>query len=311
MPGVRLPKLPKLKLGFLKKLLHIKSRPVEPPAVAEPAAPDVPDVPDRLQDEKTAALPEEPLEECPICHDPVGATNPEGILEEWVHLNCGHKFGTHCIQTWLQESAERDPYSTPTCPICRTAAKHHCGHPIVLPANRFAPFTSVWAPLQPPQPPVLAPQLERRRTRRRLSRRPSHPHRPSRTLQLDRPRVQTVGQCRICAAVEERRMRQQQQHMAAPGAETTTGAAADNSGRGRGNDRRTTGIKSMLLQTSLRRLSISNLESPRGEAHDVFQTPNARGTYMVPREYANVCRTTIITGGRSSTPAPINRISTF
>ncbi|KAI0977571.1 hypothetical protein F4678DRAFT_18880 [Xylaria arbuscula] len=296
---MRFPRFPKLKLSFLKRLLHIKSKPVDP--VAEPAAPDGPD---RPQDEKTA-LREEPLEECPICHDPVGATNPEGILEEWVNLNCGHKYGSHCIQTWLQESAERDPYSTPTCPICRTAARHHCGHPVVVPVNRFAPFT-VWAPLEPAQPPILTPQLERRRTRRRLSRRPSHPHRPSRAF-LSLPQVQTVGKCRICEAVEERMMSQNRARTATE----TTGGTADN-GNGRNNDRRTTGIKSMLLQTSLRRLSISNLESPRGESHhDAFETPNARGSYMVPREYANVCRTTEITAGRSPTPAPMNRMSTL
>ncbi|KAI0388693.1 hypothetical protein F5Y17DRAFT_451900 [Xylariaceae sp. FL0594] len=52
------------------------------------------------------------------CHDPVGVTNPDGILESWVQLHCRHRFGTHCIQQWLQVSA-RHPWPIPTCPICR------------------------------------------------------------------------------------------------------------------------------------------------------------------------------------------------
>ncbi|KAI1419322.1 hypothetical protein F5Y12DRAFT_267508 [Xylaria sp. FL1777] len=295
MPVIR---FPKVKLGFLKKLFHNKSK---PNAATKPAA----DGPSKQQDEKTA-LQELPLEECPICHDPVGVTNPEGILESWVHLHCGHKFGTHCIQTWLQESAERDPHSIPTCPICRTAARHPCGHPVILPAPRLFSLTT-WVPIQPsppspPPPPTL--HLEHQRPRRRLSRRWGHPHRPL-PHHIDRAQVQTVGKCSTCAATaaaEEKRMRQ----MATPSIETG-GAVYDR--RSRNSDRRT-GIKSMLLQTSLRRLSISSPESPRMESNNAFiGIQNDRATPMAHREYINLCRTEI-TVARSPTPAPqINRIS--
>ncbi|KAI1359479.1 hypothetical protein F5Y08DRAFT_78863 [Xylaria arbuscula] len=112
MPSVR---FPKAKLGFLKKLLHNLS---EPQAATDPSTKE----PGEQKDEKTA-IQEIPVEECPICHDPVGVTNPEGILESWVHLQCSHKFGAHCMKTWFQDSAKRDPHSTPTCPICRATAR--------------------------------------------------------------------------------------------------------------------------------------------------------------------------------------------
>ncbi|RWA04946.1 hypothetical protein EKO27_g10158 [Xylaria grammica] len=293
MPIVR---FPKVKLGFLKKLLHSKS---ESEAVTEPS----PDGPSNQHDEK-AILQDPPLEECPICHDPVGVTNPEGILESWVHLHCNHKFGTNCIQTWLQESAERDPHSIPSCPICRTTAKHPCGHPVILPAPRLSPF-NMWPPSPPSPPPA---HIEGRRPRRRLSRRLGHPHRPL-PPRVERAHVQTVGKCNTCAATaaaQEKRMRQ----MTTPSVETGGPAY---SGRGRSGDRQTR-IKSMLLQTSFRRLSISTLESPR-EAHSTFietlGTPGDRPTPVALREYTNLCRTPV-TVARSPTPAPaIHRVSSF
>lgn len=133
MPRLR---FPQVKLSFLKKLLPNKFNKSRPEATSEPII----EISSKKQQDEKEEAKEPPPEECPICHDPVGVANPEGILESWVHLHCNHKFGTHCIQTWLEESAERDPHAIPSCPICRSAAKHPCGHPVVLPALRFSPF---------------------------------------------------------------------------------------------------------------------------------------------------------------------------
>ncbi|KAI1753241.1 hypothetical protein F4782DRAFT_87292 [Xylaria castorea] len=308
MPRVQ---LPKVKLGFLKKLLPKKSG---HGAIAEPATNLGPDT---QQDEK-AAVRAVPLEECPICHDPVGAKNPEGILESWVHLHCNHKFGTHCIQTWLQESAERDPHSVPSCPICRTAAKHPCGHPVVLPARRLPPIT-VWSSMLPSSPvPSFTTHIESNPPRRRLSRRWGHPHRPL-PPRPGRAYVQTVGECATCAAAaaaaaaHEKRMKQ----LASPSLEMGGTAYA---GRGRISDRRT-GIKSMLLQTSSRVRSNSTSESTRGEDYGALlgtfgehASPSARPLSAGPRDSLNLsltahrdsltlCRTDRGVP-RSSTPIP-------
>ncbi|KAI3316547.1 hypothetical protein HD806DRAFT_517338 [Xylariaceae sp. AK1471] len=281
MPRMR---FPKVKLGFLKKLLH--KRPDPDAIISEPA----PDVKSCKQKGEKAAHQEPPLEECPICHDPVGIETPEGIVESWVHLHCKHKFGTHCIQTWLQESAERDPHSIPSCPICRTTAKHPCGHPVLMPALRASPFT-IWAtPMPPMSPPAFPPpHLQSRRSRRRLTRRSGHPLRPM-PPRVNRPRVQTVGECSTCAASAalEKTMRQ----MTTPSGET---GGTTSGGRGRSGDRRA-GIKSMLLPPSFRRPSNSTLEP----SHDVtftalFEVSDERPTPIVRmpmahREYINLCR---------------------
>ncbi|KAI0457008.1 hypothetical protein F5B21DRAFT_106379 [Xylaria acuta] len=255
--------LPKVKLGFLKRLLPKKS---DHGPIAEPATNIGPDA---QQDEK-AAVRVVPLEECPICHDPVGVKNPEGILESWVHLHCNHKFGSHCIQTWLQESAERDHHSVPSCPICRTTAKHPCGHPVVLPAHRLPPITA-WSSMLPSSPgPPSSPRIEGPRPRRRLSRRWGHPHRPL-PPRPGRAHVQTVGECTTCAAAaaaaamaaaQEKRMKQ----LASPGVEAGGTAYA---GHSRTSDRRT-GIKSMLLQPRFRGRSNSTSEGVRGEDYGAF-----------------------------------------
>ncbi|KAI1444845.1 hypothetical protein F5Y02DRAFT_145567 [Annulohypoxylon stygium] len=144
--------------------------------------------------QKQRALAPEPPEECPICHDPVGLLNPEGIIESWTSLHCGHRFGTHCIQTWLQESINRDQTANPSCPICRTTAKHPCGHLISPPL-----FPSMhhfdWAA---PRPPPSPPRHQQRQVRRRLTRRAGHPLRPP-PREPPRRRAQTVGECRTCA----------------------------------------------------------------------------------------------------------------
>lgn len=66
---------------------------------------------------------------CPICQEPVGQRTPEGVVEGWSQLPCGHKFGSHCIKHWLGMVAD----DRPCCPVCRQNACHACGHP-VLPA---------------------------------------------------------------------------------------------------------------------------------------------------------------------------------
>ncbi|KAI1736693.1 hypothetical protein F4680DRAFT_254122 [Xylaria scruposa] len=289
MPRVQ---LPKVKLSFLKKLLLKK---LDRGAIAEPAT----DLgPDTQQDEKAAVRSVSP-EECPICHDPVGVKNPEGILESWVHLHCNHKFGTHCIQTWLQESVDRDPHSTPTCPICRTAAKHPCGHPVVLPARREPPIT-VWSPVPPSLPvPSFSTVIESRaRPRRRLSRRLGHPDRPL-PPRPGRACVQTVGECTTCAATaaaaEAREKRMKHSSSVEAGATAYTG-------RDRIIDRRT-GIKSMLLQTNFRGRRNSASESTRGEDYGPFlnafgdhPSSSARPLSAAPRDSLNLS----LTGHRDS-----------
>lgn len=64
---------------------------------------------------------------CPICQEPVGQSTPEGKIESWSRLPCGHKFGSHCIKHWLGLVAD----DRPCCPMCRQNASHLCGHPVL------------------------------------------------------------------------------------------------------------------------------------------------------------------------------------
>lgn len=66
---------------------------------------------------------------CPICQEPVGSPSPEGTIEGWSVLPCGHRFGSRCIKYYLGLVADERP----SCPICRLPAHHRCDHP-VLPA---------------------------------------------------------------------------------------------------------------------------------------------------------------------------------
>lgn len=152
-----------------------------------------------------------PLEECPICQDAVGVPNPEGTIESWTALHCGHKFGDVCLQTWLQDSLEReDPQNPhPTCPICRSVAKHpECGHGVcVVPT-----FEMQWYALQQyqtaaaeasaaavPRPPM--------RHRNRLQRREGHPGRPS-SFTPPKRTADKIGTCSVCAELSRRRERE-------------------------------------------------------------------------------------------------------
>ncbi|KAI1376474.1 hypothetical protein F4677DRAFT_79305 [Hypoxylon crocopeplum] len=175
-------KVPKISLKLLRKLLPKKGR------STDNIVPEAPREDASSPKSKKRSVPEPP-EECPICHDPVGVANPEGIVESWTNLYCGHKFGTHCIQTWLQESINRDQNASPSCPICRTTAKHPCGHLISPP-----PFPSIHLDWQSPRSPPSPPR--RQQVRRRLTRRPGHPLRPP---PQPRRRAQIVGECRTCA----------------------------------------------------------------------------------------------------------------
>ncbi|KAH9904690.1 hypothetical protein F4778DRAFT_40192 [Xylariomycetidae sp. FL2044] len=160
-----------------------------------------------------------PEDECPICHDPVGVANPEGVTESWTKLYCGHEFGTHCIHTWLQDSINQSPNVNPSCPICRATAKHPCGHLVCPP-----PFPSVFlqyqqqllqyqwdwgdaqvaaeharrSMLMSPSIPQPMQRTQRRRQRRRLTRRAGHPDCPPPPAPPVRY-VQVIGECQTCA----------------------------------------------------------------------------------------------------------------
>jgi len=240
-------------LGFIKRLLHggSKAEATILEATTEVSCSEV-------KSEKPSKLELVP-EDCPICHDPVGIETPEGILESWVHLYCGHKFGTHCIQRWLQDSVERDPHSVPSCPYCRSVAKHPCGHPVSIPAPRPSYSYNIWSTTIAPTHPH--PQ-QTRRARRRLLRRSRRPLQPSPPYS-DPYRAQTVGECRTCAANarSEKKMRQ----IITPSSElgSTTNSAH------RRNGERSTSIKSIFSLKGLRRSSIPAPRSARTGNHAV------------------------------------------
>ncbi|RYP72364.1 hypothetical protein DL769_004473 [Monosporascus sp. CRB-8-3] len=138
--------------------------------------------------------PSPPLEECPICHDAVGIANPEGVIESWAELHCGHKFGSNCLQVWLRDSVSRNPNAQPSCPVCRTVARHPaCGHAIVV-GGALSLAARYYLQHQLPS------QQQQQRARRRLERRAGHPQRPSPQLLMDLPRdsADEVGRCRAC-----------------------------------------------------------------------------------------------------------------
>jgi hypothetical protein len=136
-----------------------------------------------------------PMEDCPICHDPVGLPNPENVTEAWTSLHCGHRFGTVCIQMWLQDSLDRnDPHNpNPTCPICRVMAKHPgCGHAVCPPQD-----LEMIIYIQNQQYLAAAQAaLDRRPHRNRLQRREGHPSRPPSVV--PRRLADTIGECPVC-----------------------------------------------------------------------------------------------------------------
>ncbi|CAJ2507414.1 Uu.00g086000.m01.CDS01 [Anthostomella pinea] len=243
---------------------------------------------------------------CPICHDPVGVPNPEGIIESWTKLHCGHEFGTECIQTWLDESCQRDPNKNPSCPICRTVAKHPCGHLVSPPP--YAPmqhphmvevdsltyqnsvtsgagsYQSPRSPPASPTPSLRVPQVRygysangyapHRRPRRRLTRRAGHPQ--NRIWVLAPRRAQTVGKCAACeqiAAMEARAVRGRRQLNRADSVVSTASYESDAATAGSarngaaGSSGISGGIKSRILP-SLKRLSSTHRSFERAGAAD-------------------------------------------
>jgi hypothetical protein len=87
---------------------------------------------------------------CPICHQPYGTKNPDGIIEQAHMLCCGHVYGSDCIRTWIKEGTKptfttvngyqvQRPTS-PTCPKCRFLLKYTiCGH-LISPIDVSAAF---------------------------------------------------------------------------------------------------------------------------------------------------------------------------
>jgi len=62
---------------------------------------------------------------CSICQETIGDATPDGAVEGWSRLPCGHRFGSLCVKRWLGLSPQ------PSCPICRRDMAHLCGHPVV------------------------------------------------------------------------------------------------------------------------------------------------------------------------------------
>jgi len=60
---------------------------------------------------------------CSICQETIGNPLPDGVIETWAMLPCGHAFGSFCIKTWLGLAEQ------PSCPVCRRDMQHACGHP--------------------------------------------------------------------------------------------------------------------------------------------------------------------------------------
>lgn len=80
-----------------------------------------------LASEKPPATVEIEAPACLICQVPVGSPSPEGTIERWSLLPCGHRFGSHCIKRYLGIVADERP----SCPICRLPAHHQCDHPVL------------------------------------------------------------------------------------------------------------------------------------------------------------------------------------
>ncbi|KAK4152947.1 Hus1-like protein-domain-containing protein [Chaetomidium leptoderma] len=89
---------------------------------------------------------------CPICQEPIGVRNAEGVKEGWSMLPCGHSFGSHCIKRYLGIAADEHPL----CPVCRHVAYYAaCGHPVlpfVLKSNGTHPdlVTDASGKIRPP-----------------------------------------------------------------------------------------------------------------------------------------------------------------
>ncbi|KAI0157584.1 hypothetical protein GGR57DRAFT_500536 [Xylariaceae sp. FL1272] len=303
MPSIR---IPKPSLGFVKRLLSQKNG----NHVTSDSTGEV------VSSKTKGKKPEVPLEECPICHDPVGIPNPEGILESWVTLHCQHKFGTSCIQAWLEESAENDHHSSPTCPMCRTVAKHACGHPIATPAS--AQFT-VWLPHPNPSPPP-----RRARVRRRLSRshRAGQGHHAAHSY--PRPHVQIVGQCTVCkaAAAAAAQAEKSMKEVTTPQSSTAVEPEAATTSR-------RAGIKSMIFTRSRRQnsgesstftpilapnpptLVIANSDNTFLPLTTAIQSATAQSNSYAGGNPCRVPQMPVVGFQRVATPTPEGRRSSF
>lgn len=199
----RLPKLPKLpKLSKLSKLSPRRRRRQRAEDV-EPGETTMTTTQKKSADFHADEEDQEkkaPMEDCPICHDPVGVPNPENVVEAWTSLHCGHRFGTTCIQMWLQDSLDRnDPHNpNPTCPICRVVAKHPgCGHAVCPPQD-----LEMIIYIQNQQYLAAAQAaLDRRPHRNRLQRREGHPSRPPSVV--PRRLADTIGECPMCERAKQ------------------------------------------------------------------------------------------------------------
>lgn len=239
--------------------------------------------------EQKSKPPPEPLEDCPICRDPVGIPNPENIIEKWTSLHCGHRFGDVCIQTWLQDSLDRELNTPPSCPICRVTAKHpKCGHPVCkhdLETQYRLAMQMQWRDV---------PRHSNGRPRRRLQRREGHPLRPP---PPPKRMVDTIGECRTCAAnaAYEARMKRIVQQVRA-----NERGTASSSSRSSTTERRS-GIKSYIPSQIIRsRYASGSNGEPSSLMDSVERGRRTQSVFICNEGAVEITRVP-----RSPTPAPI------
>jgi RING-type zinc-finger len=116
---------------------------------------------------------------CPICHQPYGTKNPDGIIEQAYMLCCGHVYGSDCIRTWIKEGT-KPSFTTvngyqiqaptnPTCPKCRFLLKYTiCGH-LISPIDISVAFPKLKKKEDTPEN-CLACELQGLKAQRKLDR---------------------------------------------------------------------------------------------------------------------------------------------
>jgi hypothetical protein len=116
---------------------------------------------------------------CPICHQPYGTKNPDGIIEQAHMLCCGHVYGSDCIRTWIKEGTKPSfttvngyqiqAQTKPTCPKCRFLLKYtECGH-LINPVEVSAAFPKLKKKEDTPEN-CLACELQGLKAQRKLDR---------------------------------------------------------------------------------------------------------------------------------------------